>query len=157
MKKIFALLFLFLIIITQAQEKVSLNKGEITIPIGKKVTLKPILKENKIISFEFINEQNILDKPDIFKILKDFKKDEKTDNTIEFTFSEAQMMNTPIFTLITIQKTGKKMNFNAKIRLKGTSNYIATSIMPSQNNVTSVEQWKDAIDSIILFDFKLEN
>lgn len=157
MKKILALLFLFLITITLAQEKISLNKGEITIPIGKKVILKSELKNNKIITFELIQEQNMTDKPDIFKILKDFKKDVKTDNTIEFTFSEAEMMDTPVFVLMTIQKIGKKMSFKAKIRLKGTSDYRSTSIMPALNNVNSVEQWKDNIDSIILYDFELEN
>lgn len=156
-KTLVLLLFLFLITITQAQDKFSLNNGEITIPLGKKIILKSEQKNNKITTFELIQEQNITDKLDIFKMLKDFKKDDKKDNTIEFTFSEAEMMKSPIFVLMTLQKIGKKMSFKAKIRLKGASKYISTSIMPALNNVNSVEQWRDNIDSIILYDFELEN
>ncbi|SHM06456.1 hypothetical protein [Chryseobacterium polytrichastri] len=157
MKKILALLFLFLIIITQAQEKVSLNKGEIIIPIGEKILLNPEFKGNKIISFKIIKEESITEKLDLLDMLQKFKKDDIKDNSIEFTFSEAQMMTTPVNILLTIQKTGKKMIFKAKIRLKGASSYESTSIMPSVSNTSHIEQWKDNIDSIILYDFELIN
>ncbi len=82
-------------------------------------------------------------------------RDETTDNSIEFTFSESEMMGNSIFTLLNIQKTGKTMNFKAKIKLKGTTIYQSTSIMPSSSNAASVEQWRDNIDSIFLYDFEL--
>ncbi|MFP3593889.1 hypothetical protein [Chryseobacterium sp. SIMBA_038] len=155
MKKIFALLFLFLLTIIQAQEKTSLNKGEITIPIGKKLLLKPEFKGNKIINFEIIKEENLTEKIDLFDNLENFKKDNIKDNSIELTFSEAQMMTSSVYALLTIQKTGKKMIFKAKIRLKGDNQYQSTSILPSASNSSHVEQWQDNIDSIILSDFEL--
>lgn len=91
----------------------------------------------------------------MFDILENFKKDNTTDNSIEFTFSESEMMGNTIFTLLTVQKTGKRMNFKAKIRLKGTTIYQSTSIMPSSSNAASVEQWQDNIDSIFLYGFEL--
>ncbi len=42
------------------------------------------------------------------------------------------------------------MKFKAKIRLKGTSSYYAASVMPAHSNA-AVEQWKDAVDSILLY------
>jgi hypothetical protein len=155
MKKIFALLSLFLIIIIQAQEKISLNKGEIMIPIGKKILLKPQFKNDKIINFEIVKEENITEKTDLFDMMENFKKDDIKDNSIEFTFSEAKMMTSSVYALLTIQKTGKKMTFKAKIRLKGDSQYHSTSILPSASNSSHVEQWQDNIDSIILYDFEL--
>lgn len=155
MKKIFALLSLFLVVIIQAQEKISLNKGEITIPIGKKILLKPQFKNDKIINFETIKEENITEKIDLFDMMENFKKDDIKDNSIEFTFSEAKMMTSSVYALLTVQKTGKNMTFKAKIRLKGDTQYHPTSILPSASNSSHVEQWQDNIDSIILYDFEL--
>jgi len=155
MKKFLSIVSLFLILIIQAQEKIALNKGEITIPIGKKILLKPEIKKNKIISFEIVKEENIKEKVDFFDMLHHFKKDDVKDNSIELLFSEGQLMGAPIFVLNTIQKTGKKMGFKAKIRLKGSSSYKPTSITPSVSNTAHMEQWKDRIDSIILYDFTL--
>ncbi|MCJ8154628.1 hypothetical protein MKJ01_12725 [Chryseobacterium sp. SSA4.19] len=157
MKNTFSLFLILFTVIIHAQEKILLKKGEITIPIGKKVILKPEFKNDKIVNFEMISEENRTERKDMFEMLKSFKKDNIKDNTIEFTFSEAEMMNNPLFILLTIQKTGKKMNFKAKIRLKGSSIYHSTSIMPAHSNVTSIEQWKDTIDSIFLYDFELIN
>ena len=155
MKKLLSIISLFLILFIQAQEKITLTKGEITIPIGKKILLKPEIKDNKITNFEIIKEENAAEEIDIFDVLETFKKDNVNDNSIEITFSEAQMMTTPIFALVLVQKTGKQMLFKAKIRLKGDSSYQPTSIMPSASNAVHVEQLKDTIDSIILYDFKL--
>lgn len=155
MKKTFVLLFLFLLIITQAQEKTSLNKGEIIIPIGKKLFLKPEIKNDKIVNFEIVKEENVTEKIDLFGIMKNFKKDNIKDNSIELTFSEAQMMTSSIYALFIIQKTGKKMIFKARIRLKGDPQYHSTSILPSVSNSAHVEQWRDNIDSIVLSDFEL--
>lgn len=155
MKKLLSIITVFLIILTSAQEKISLNKGEITVPISKKILLKPEIKNNKIISFEIIKEDNITQKVDLFDTLENFKKDEVKDNSIELTFAEGFMMNSTMYVLIVIQKTGKKLLFKAKIRLKGNSSYQSTSIMPAISNSVLVEQWKDHIDSIILYDFEL--
>ncbi len=156
MKKLLSLFFLFLLFITQAQEKTLIKKTEVTIPIGKKLILKTQTEGNKIIGFEITEEQNISEKPDMMNVLTNFEKDETIDNSIELVFCEAQMMNNPFFMLKTIQKTGKRMTFKAKIRLKGSPLYSATSIMPVGSNILSFEQWKDTIDSIFLYDFELQ-
>jgi len=155
MKKLLSIVSLFLLLFIQAQEKITVNKGEITIPIGKKILLKPEIKGNTINNFEVIKEENSTEKIDFFDLLHHFKKDDIKDNSIELLFSEAQMMGSPIFSLVIIQKTGKKMMFKAKIRLKGSSSYQSTSIMPAVSNAAHMEQWKDNIDSIILYDFEL--
>lgn len=157
MKKFLSLFILLFIITVNAQERVLIKKSEITIPIGKKIILKPEFQKNKIINFELVSEENITEKKDMFDMLKNFKRDETKDNSIELTFSESEMMGNSIFTLFTIQKTGKTMNFKAKIKLKGTTVYQSTSIMPSSSNAASVEQWRDNIDSIFLYDFELIN
>lgn len=157
MKKFLSLFILLFIITVNAQERVLIKKSEITIPIGKKIILKPEFQKNKIINFELVSEENITEKKDMFDMLKNFKRDETKDNSIELTFSESEMMGNSIFTLFTIQKTGKTMNFKAKIKLKGTTIYQSTSIMPSSSNAASVEQWRDNIDSIFLYDFELIN
>jgi len=157
MKKFFFLFLLFLIISIHGQEKALLNKGEITIPIGQKIILQPEIRNNTIIGFTMIQDQKTSDSIDLMEMFKNLERDKITDNSIEMTFSEAHMMNNPIFVLITVQKTGKKMNFKAKMRLKGSSSYRSTSIVPVISNATSVEQWKDPIDSIILYDFELES
>ncbi|UKB85437.1 hypothetical protein LF887_07395 [Chryseobacterium sp. MEBOG06] len=156
MKKVLSLFFLFLLLIIQAQEKTAIKKTEITIPIGKKLLLKTHIEGNTINGFEITDEQSISDKPDMMKVLKNFEKDKITDNSIEFTFCEAQMMNNPYFILKTVQKTGKQMTFKAKIRLKGSPLYSSTSIMPVGSNSLSLEQWQNNIDSIFLYDFKLK-
>ena len=155
MKRLLSIVSLFVVIIIQAQEKINFNKGEITIPIGKEILLKPEIKNNKIIGFETVNEKDITGKIDFFDMLHHFKKDNIKDNSIELLFSEGQLMGAPIFVLNVIQKTGKKMNFKAKIRLKGSSSYQQTSITPAVSNSAHMEQWKDNIDSIILYDFEL--
>ncbi|MCD0456558.1 hypothetical protein LPB85_14015 [Chryseobacterium sp. LC2016-27] len=157
MKKFLSLFILLFIITVNAQERVLIKKSEITIPIGKKIILKPEFQKNRIINFELVSEENITEKKDMFDMLKNFKRDETKDNSIELTFSESEMMGNSIFTLLTIQKTGKTMNFKAKIKLKGTTIYQSTSIMPSSSNAASVEQWRDNIDSIFLYDFELMN
>lgn len=156
MKKLLSLFFLFLLLIIQAQEKTLIKKAEVTIPIGKKLILKPQIDGHKIISFEITEEQNISEKPDMMNVLKNFEKDQIIDNSIEMVFCEAQMMKSSFFVLKTIQKTGKRMTFKAKIRLKGSPLYSATSIMPVGSNSLSFEQWKDTIDSIFLYDFELQ-
>lgn len=157
MKKLLFFLFLFSTFIIQAQEKTIIKKGEITIPIGRKIILKPQIQGDKMVSFEITDEQNISEKVDMMNILQNFEKDSTTDNSIEFLFCEAQMMNNPYFILKTIQKTGKQMTFKAKIRLKGSPLYSSTSIMPIASNAMSFEQWQNNIDSIFLYDFELNN
>jgi len=157
MKNVLSIIIILFATITQAQEKVLIKKSEITIPIGKKIILRPEIKNDRIASFILTFEETVNEKKDVFDILQNFKKDELENNDIEFTFSESEMMKNPIFTLITIQKTGKKMSFKAKIRLKGTTIYQSTSIIPSHSNVASMEQWRDNIDSIFLYDFELTN
>lgn len=155
MKKIITIVTLFIIILTSAQQKVSINNGEITIPIDKKILLKPQIKNNKIISFEIVKEENITEQIDLFDSLENFKKDEIKDNSIDLTFAEGFMMTSTTYVLMVVQKTGKKLLFKAKIRLKGNSSYQLTSIMPAVSNTVHIEQWKDHIDSIILYDFEL--
>lgn len=156
MKKLLSLFFLFVLLIIQAQEKAVIKKTEITIPIGNKLLLKTHIEGNNITGFEINDEQTISDKPDMMEVLKNFEKDKITDNSIEFAFSEAQMMNNPYFILKTVQKTGKKMTFKAKIRLKGSPLYSSTSVMPVGSNSLSLEQWQNNIDSIFLYDFELK-
>lgn len=157
MKKLIFFLFLFLTFFTYTQEKTIIKKGEITIPIAKKVIVKAQMQDHNIINFEITDEEDISEKVDMMSILKDFKKDSVTDNSIEFLFSEAQMMGNPYFILKTIQKTGKQITFKAKIRLKGSPLYSSTSIMPVTSNAISLEQWQNNIDSIFLYDFELNN
>ncbi|WP_294215230.1 hypothetical protein [uncultured Chryseobacterium sp.] len=157
MKKHLYIVALFFTFLIQAQENIIIKKNEITIPLGKKIILIPELEEHTVIRFKKVSEDKVTEKQDMFQVLKNFKKSDVNDHTIEFTFSESEMMKSPIITLVTVQKTGKKMSFKAKIRLKGSPLYQPTSIVPAHSNVFSVEQWNDTVDSIFLYDFKLED
>ncbi|WP_294205452.1 hypothetical protein [uncultured Chryseobacterium sp.] len=157
MKKHLYIVALFFTFLIQAQENIIIKKNEITIPLGKKIILIPELEEHTVIRFKKVSEDKVTEKQDMFQVLKNFKKSDVNDHTIEFTFSESEMMKSPIITLVTVQKTGKKMSFKAKIRLKGSPLYQPTSIVPAHSNVVSVEQWNDPVDSIFLYDFKLED
>ncbi|WP_294278093.1 hypothetical protein [uncultured Chryseobacterium sp.] len=157
MKKHLYIVALFFTFLIQAQENIIIKKNEITIPLGKKIILIPELEEHTVIRSKKVSEDKVTEKQDMFQVLKNFKKSDVNDHTIEFTFSESEMMKSPIITLVTVQKTGKKMSFKAKIRLKGSPLYQPTSIVPAHSNVVSVEQWNDPVDSIFLYDFKLED
>ena len=54
--------------------------------------------------------------------------------------------------LTTFHHFERSLSFKAGIRIRGTDEYLETSIVPKYTEVFSVEQWFDDFDSIVLFD-----
>lgn len=159
MKYLKLLFFVFLFGFTSfAQSQKSLvNNNELTIPINTELKLN--IKENNGIfsNFTIVNESKIENPMDMMSVLQNTERKEINSDDIDFKFSEADFMGSKIYILTTVQHFKNPIIFKAKIRLKGSNNYIETSIVPKIPNVFSVEQWNDPLDSIILSDFKFTN
>lgn len=156
MKKLFFFLLLCTFSLLFSQEKTIIKGAEITIPIGKKLILNPKIVDGKIESFGLKKEEDIKETLNMMSFLTSFEKDNKVDNSIEINFSKATMGTSESYILYMIQKTGKKLTYKAKIRLKDSEIYTPTSIVPVISNAASFEQWRNNIDSIFLYDFVLE-
>ena len=59
--------------------------------------------------------------------------------------------------LITQNPFTKDLKFRAAMRLKGSKDYVETSIVPVIGGLFGAELWQDPIEELVLFDFKLVN
>lgn len=57
--------------------------------------------------------------------------------------------------LVTQNPFPKNLAFRALARYKGRKSYIETSIVPVGAGIFGAEMWKDPIEELVLFDFKL--
>ena len=137
-------------------QKVIIKDDKIIIPINTELKISTKEKKEKISNFEIKTESEIRELIDMMSVLGKIEKKEIISDEIDFKFSKADFMGSKIIILTTLQHYTKSIIFKAKIRIKGTENYVETSIVPKAPNVFSVEQWNDDIDSIILFDFRFD-
>jgi len=129
------------------QEQTKIKKGKISVPIKKELNLKAQIKKGKIIKFEII-EEKVLTEPSEFMSSMDEKPDSFDDIYIKFNKSDFGIL------LTVIHKLEKPIIYRAKIKIKGHQDLVDTSIHPCYPNVISVEQWRDDIEKIELYDFK---
>ena len=57
--------------------------------------------------------------------------------------------------LVTKNPFGETLRFRALAKVKGSSTYFETSILPISAKLSSYESWQDDIETLILFDFSL--
>lgn len=145
------LILLMLLIFTTTlfgQEQTKVEKGKILLPLKKEVNLKVNIKNKKIKEFEIVTEKN-LSGPSEFMSSIDEKPEIFDDIYIKFNTSDFGIL------LTLIHKLDKPIIYKAKIKIKGTEEFITTSIHPCYPNVISVEQWSSDIEMIELYDFEL--
>ncbi|WP_407483151.1 hypothetical protein [Elizabethkingia meningoseptica] len=141
-------------------QHIELKNDEITIPLHTEFVLGVKNEGGKLSDFKILKEKQIKETIDLMSVLKNTGKKEKpqtVSNEIEFKFANAEMMTSKFIILTTVQHLKETISFKAKIRIKGSHQYMETSIVHKAPNVFSVEQWQDDIDSIILYDFKIDH
>ena len=137
-------------------QKIVLKKNEITIPLNTELKITVKVDNDLLTDFKLISQKSIITKIDLISILEGIEKKDIISNEIEFKFSEADFMGSGIIVLTTLQHLNKPIIFKAKIKIKGTAAYTETSIVPKHPNVFSIEQWRDDIEYIFLYDFKIQ-
>jgi hypothetical protein len=130
---------------------------EITIPIGTIIKLSTNTDGSEIGNFELLEKSLIEDPVDMMELMGSYERQEIVSNEIEFKFSQADFMGSKMIILTTVHHLEVAFIFDAKIRIRGRTDFIETSITPKHPNVFSVEQWRDDIDYIILSNFRVIN
>ena len=115
-------------------------------PIKDKVVIKPGQK----IDIQFTREGDSLSAPKVLATLKD-KPDAKAE-AVRFDFSQKG----EDLTLTTHNPFSKNLVFRAAARHKGRKSYIETSIVPVRAGIFSMEMWREPIEELVLFEFRLE-
>jgi hypothetical protein len=143
------IIFIFLIstLTVFGQEQTKIQKGKIFIPIKKELNLKAQIKKEDIVEFEILEEKD-LSQPSEFITSMEEKPESFDDIYIKFNKSDFGIL------LTVIHKFENPIIYKAKIKIKGQQDLVETSIHPCYPNVISVEQWRDEIEKIELYDFK---
>lgn len=74
---------------------------------------------------------------------------EPTTPTFAFSKAKGQLM------LMTRNPYSKNLKFRALMRVKGSDDFVETSIFPVIHGLSGLELWQDPIEELILFDFRL--
>jgi hypothetical protein len=132
------------------QTQSEIQKGKITIPIKTEINFSFKEKRGKFKNFEIIAEKDLTEPSKLMNAMS-----EKPENfegiSIKFNESDFGII------LILIHKLKEPIIYKARIKIKGRSGLVDTTIHPSHPNVLSIEQWKDDIEAIELFDFEYYN
>jgi len=145
------------IILGQETILLSVTPNEIEISIDHKITVSTKLNNTTINDLKLIKKVKIKKPLDALSHLENTKKKKEIiSDKITFEFAHADFLGHPVIILTTLHHFEKAISFKAKIKIKDREDYIETSILTKHPNVISIEQWKDDIESIILYDFKLE-
>jgi hypothetical protein len=137
------------------KSKLNVENNEITIPLNIELKLRVEERDGKLENFQLINQSKVNKPIDMMNALDDLEKVEIISNEIDLKFCYADFLGSKIIVLTTIHHLEKPITFKAKIKIKGISEYIETSIVDIYPNVISIEQWQDEIESIFLYDFKI--
>jgi len=130
---------------------------EIMIPVGTLIKISAISDGSEIGNFELLEKSLIEDPVDMMELMGSYERQEIVSNEIELKFSQADFMGSKMIILTTVHHLEVAFIFDAKIRIRGRTDFIETSITPKHPNVFSVEQWRDDIDYIILSNFRVIN
>ncbi len=108
-------------------------KDKVTIALGKKLVV------------QFEQKGDVLSRPT--KVEK--PRDKPPTPTFEFSKVGENLI------LTTQNPFPKDLKFRALARLKGRKEYFETSIVPVERGIFGAEVWRDPIEELVLFDFKL--
>ncbi|MEM6893699.1 MAG: hypothetical protein AAGD88_06255 [Bacteroidota bacterium] len=132
------------------QETTKITEGKIVIPLKKELNLKAELKGDKIVGFEIVEDTSLIE-PSEFMMSLDQKPKEFEDIYINFNESDFGIL------LTLVHRFERPIIYKARIKIRGRKNPVETSIQPSYPGVFSVEQWRDEIEEIELYDFEYFN
>lgn len=135
--------------------KLKVDNDKITIPLNLELRISVEEKEGKLVDFKLLNQAKVNKPIDMMKALENVEKKDIVSNEIELKFCYADFMGSKLVVLQTVHHLEKAIAFKAKIKIKGRTEYIETSIVDIYPNVFSVEQWQDEIENIILYDFEI--
>jgi hypothetical protein len=109
-------------------------KDKVSITLGKQIDVQFDQKDDAL------SEAKVVEKPD----------DKRPVVHIEFSKMNQDLM------LSTQNPFPKDLSFRAAFRLKGSRAYVETSIVPVRAGIFGMEMWRDPIEELVLFDFKLK-
>lgn len=108
-------------------------KDKVTIKLGKKLFVQFEQKGNAL------THPKAVEKP----------TDQPPTPTFDFRKTDDSLI------LMTKNPFSKPLKFRALARLKGRKDYFETSIVPVESGLFGAELWRDPIEELVLFDFKL--
>lgn len=117
-------------------------------PIKDKVVIKP----DQEFQVQFARQGDVLSAPKVLEAPKDGAAPEAKAEAVHFDFSKEG----DNLTLATRNPYPKNLIFRAAIKHKGRKGYVETSIVPVRAGIFGIEMWRDPIEELVLFDFKLE-
>ena len=146
---------MFSIGVLAQNSNVKLNNDEIIIPLNSEFKINVEINKDKLDNFKIINQSEVSEPIDMMKALENVEKKDTIANEINFKFCYADFMGSKLVVLTTVHHLENSIIFKAKIKIKGRTDYIETSIVDKHPNVYSIEQWQDEIETIILYDFQI--
>ncbi len=141
---------------THAQNNTpGIKSGEIRIPLNTTLRIT-VVQNNGALQQPEILETGTLDQPiDVMEAMKGSRAQAKEAQEIAFTFGDADFMGSKYIVLNTLHHLKDPIIFKARIKIKGFSEEVETSIVSIPPNALSVEQWRDDIEYIVLYDLKV--
>lgn len=144
-------------IVFSQEVDLKIDPDEIIIPVGTMIRVSAISDGSEIGNFELLEKLMIEEPLDMMELMGSYERQEIVSDEIEFKFSQADFMGSKMIILTTVHHLEVAFIFDAKIRIRGSTDFIETSITPKHPNVFSVEQWRDDIDYILLSNFRVLN
>jgi hypothetical protein len=116
-------------------------------PIKDKLTIKP----GQEIRVQFTRDGDAISAPKVVTVPKDEAKADPKTEVVHFDFSKKgdDLM------LTTQNPYSKNLVFRAAARHKDRTTYVETSIVPVNAGIFGIEMWREPIEELLLFDFKL--
>ena len=115
--------------------------------IKDKVTIKP----GQEVRVRFTRNGDAISAPKVVDAPKNEAKADAKAELVHFDFSKKG----EDLTLTTQNPFSKNFVFRAAARYKGRTDYLETSIVPVHAGIFGIEMWRDPIEELLLFDFKL--
>jgi hypothetical protein len=116
-------------------------------PIKDKITIKP----GQEVRVRFTRDGDAISAPKVVTATKDEAKAQAKPEIVHFDFSKKD----EDLMLTTQNPFSKNFVFRADARYKGRTTYLETSIVPVKAGIFGIETWRDPIEELLLFDFKL--
>lgn len=157
MKKIVLLLIASLAtsVLLGQGNRVYVSADTIKLPINSSVLVKADINGLALSNFRLAEEATVEEAMNVMKELREFKKENIVSDELELKFCNADFFGSSCIVLTTVHHFDKSIFFKAKIRAKGKESYVETSIVEKIPNIFSIEEWRDDIEDIVLYDFRM--
>ena len=132
----------------------SISQDTILIPIGTEITIQVDTTNINLKNFKILS-QSIVEKP--IELTRSYylqNPKSKRKDVIELTFCYANIMQSKKVVLNTRHLFGDLLIFKARIKYKGSNEFVETSIVEELPYIISTELWQSDIEIIELSNFK---